>query len=79
MGEYSTAFAYINTLLNVGSDALSRGCLAEFKEYITRAYGVKSFVHLQVPAEVRDVESSVKLFMEHPEWIVLDGATGSSA
>ena len=79
VGEYSTAFAYINTLLNVGSDALSRGCLAEFKEYITRAYGVTSFVHLQVPANVRNVEGSVKLFMEHPEWIVLDGATGSSA
>ena len=79
VGEYSTAFAYISTLLNVGSDALSRGCLAEFKEYITRAYGVTSFVHLQVPANVRNIEGSVKLFMEHPEWIVLDGETGSSA
>ena len=79
VGEYSTAFAYINTLLNVGSDALSRGCLAEFKEYITHAYGVTSFVQLQVPANVRNVEDSVKRFMEHPEWIVLDGASGSSA
>jgi hypothetical protein len=63
VGEYTTTFAHINTLLNIGSDALSR-------VYITCVYGVTTFVHLQVPRDMRRIESSVELFMEHPEYIV---------
>jgi hypothetical protein len=79
VGEYTTAFAYINTLLNIGIDALSRDALEEFKEYITRVYGVTTFVHLQVPRDARRIESSVELFMEHPEYIVLDGEAAVEA
>lgn len=74
--EYVTPFVYINTLLNKGSDALSRDAYDEFVEYITRTYGACTFTQLQVPQEARDIERTVARFDEHPEWIVLDGARG---
>jgi hypothetical protein len=74
--EYVTPFVYINTLLNKGSDALSRDAYDEFVDYITRTYGVCTFTQLKVPQEARDIEGTVARFDEHPEWIVLDGARG---
>ena len=71
--EYTVAFMYINTKLNVGSDALSRDALREFKEYVSSVYAVECFIELQVPEEARNIERVVDDFREHPEWIVLDG------
>jgi len=36
-------------------------------------------MRILVPASVRRIETSIELFMEHPELIVLDGDTGTSA
>jgi hypothetical protein len=71
--ESVTAFLYINTLLNKGSDALSRNAYGEFVEYITHTYGTCTFIPLQVPSDVRNIARTVAKFDEHPEWVVLDG------
>ena len=73
MSEYTTAFTYINTKLNVGSDALSRNARSEFMAHVTRVYDVDCFVELQVPGKVRDIDRVVREFRRHPEWIVMDG------
>ena len=79
--EYTTAFTYINTKLNVGSDALSRDARSEFQDNVTCVYDVKPFIEFQVAEETRRIGEIVEKFKDHPEWIVFNGkkpnATGS--
>ena len=73
VSERVAAFLYINTLLNKGSDALSRDAYNEFVDYISNTYGPCTFVQLQVPSDVGDIEGTVTRFDERPDWIVLNG------
>jgi len=73
---HTIRFRYINTHANVESDALSRNALSEFTEFIGRIHDIHTIVLLQVPDEVRNIERTALTFIEHPEWIVLDGDVG---
>ena len=68
-------YQWIATKSNIESDLLSRGMIAEFKEYIRKTYNIYKFVELQVSDDARKMGHVCENARRNPHWIVPDGAS----